>query len=118
MEKQKVKEYLSFENARNKRHARLYCKLLEAAYGEGGLARETEVVGHHITFEFRGDVDTVNEIPSADTLLFDHDIMGKVFGRDTLWVMTTLAVKRAEEREEWLEGYMSRGEDLVGEVTP
>jgi len=91
-----MKDYLGFENERNKKHAALYTKLIKRAYGEG--ASEV-LIGHHLTFESHGDLNTENEIPSADTLLFDHEIMRRVFGEKALWVMMGLAQQPAEERD-------------------
>lgn len=91
-----VKDYLGEENQRNKRHADLFQKLLQLAFG----ANVDVLVGHHLTFEVHGDISTENEVPAADTLLFDHDIMGKVFGSDAVPLMQRLAATRCEQREE------------------
>lgn len=73
-----IKEYLGAENARNKKHAALYTDLIRRAFGKG----QDVLVGHHLTFEEHGHIESENEIPSADTLLFCHDLMGRVFGAD------------------------------------
>jgi len=80
--------------------------LLEIAFGDQGRAHETEFVGHHISFQFEGNIETVNEIPSADTLIFDHDIMWRVFGIESMMVMRRLAVVPADKREARLEEIM------------
>lgn len=74
-----VKSFLSTEGKRNRANADLYLDILRLAYpGE----RIEVIVGHHICFEFDGDISTENEIPAADTLLFNHDILSRIFGKD------------------------------------
>jgi len=92
-----VKDYLQSENARNKQHAELYEKLIKKAFGDCQV-----MIGHHLSFEMGGDLNTENEIPSADTLMFCHNAMGKVFGDNAVMVMRTLATLPAEERDDML----------------
>jgi hypothetical protein len=92
-----MKDYLTEENKRNKDNADLYVLMLRLAFEKEGT--EQVLVGHHITFEFDGKIDTMNEIPSADTLLFDHDIMTRIFGDSAIMVMKTLAALPACDRE-------------------
>lgn len=68
-------DYLGYENHRNAVHAQLYTDIVNEAFG-----KEDVIVGHHITFERHGDIKTENEIPSADTLLFDVDVATRLFG--------------------------------------
>jgi len=90
-----MKDYLGFENARNKQHAELYTRLIRLAYG-----KDLQVlIGHHLTFEDGGNLDTENEIPSADTLLFDHEVMRRVFPDNWKAVLMTLALAPVEERD-------------------
>lgn len=96
------KVYLKEEGARNRRSAGLFTKLVQLAFG----ADEAVIVGHHINFEKDGKIETENEIPAADTLLFDHDVMGAIFGADAIMVMQSLASMRAEFREEYLDQYL------------
>ena len=92
-----IKDYLTSENERNKAHAALYEQMLRHAYRE---QRDCAVlIGHHLTFQFGGSIETENEIPSADTLLFDHDIMTRLFGDRAPMVMRALASVPATERE-------------------
>jgi hypothetical protein len=89
------KDYLGAENARNKRNASLYERLLKRAIGENVAV----LVGHHITFEIGGDLSTENEIPSADCLMFDHDIMTAVFGDRAIPIMHELVHLTCDERD-------------------
>jgi hypothetical protein len=90
-----MKDYLGTENARNKEHAQLYADIIRTAFGD----EQDVLVGHHLTFETHGDINTENEIPAADTLMFDHDVMHRVFGGNAHVVMTELANTPTEERD-------------------
>lgn len=98
----KPKVYLREEGQRNRRNAALYDRIVRLAFG----ADNAVITGHHINFQLGGDIETENEIPAADTLLFDHDIMGAVFGADAIAIMQSLAALRPEFREEYLAQYM------------
>lgn len=100
--KEKVKDFLGYENTRNKKHADMYVRMLRHAYGQDVAV----LIGHHLTFEFDGDITTENEIPAADTLIFDHEIMGRIFGRAALGIMAALAQRPAETRDELLASYL------------
>jgi len=97
-----MKDYLETENLRNKEHADLYVQLIQRAFG-----REAQVmIGHHLSFEFEGKLETENEIPSADTLLFCHEAMGRIFGELFEDVMIDLALAPTEKREEVVKKYL------------
>lgn len=110
---QHIKDYLGSENARNKDHADLYEDLIHRAFG----ADCDVLVGHHITFEKHGHIKTENEVPSADTLLFDHDIMGRIFGREAPAVMRALAGLDCDNREAELRRCLHRF-DHTGTALP
>lgn len=95
-----IKDFLGSENARNKRHAALYSAILKAAIGKCDV-----LIGHHLTFEINGDLETENEIPSADCLMFDHGIMGAVFGDRAVAIMQHLAATPCDSRDEVLQAY-------------
>lgn len=99
-----MKDWLSYEQNRNHTHAALYTRILQLA----GIGKNIAVlVGHHIGFEFNGDIETENEIPSADTLIFDHDIMSRVFGSNCVAIMAELATIPAERRDARLEWHLN-----------
>lgn len=98
-----IKDYLGTENARNKKYAALYCEMIKKAFGEG--AQCDVLIGHHLTFELDKDLNSENEIPSADCLMFDHDIMGKIFGDQALSIMSHLAGVPVQSRDEVLAAY-------------
>lgn len=102
-----IKDYLGSENERNKKHAALYARLLKLALGRGDVQ---VLIGHHITFELGGDLETENEIPSADCLMFDHVLMGKVFGERAIPIMRALATVPCDQRDHLLEFYLEHRE--------
>jgi hypothetical protein len=99
IEEPEMKDYLGYENARNKAHAGLYVAIMRAAFGA-----DCEVlIGHHLTFEQGGKLETENEIPSADCLMFDHEVMKRVFGSNAFNIMRALASVPAEKRDSVLQ---------------
>ena len=95
-----AKYYLQAENDRNTHHGPVFIDLIKKAFGTD----EVVMVGHHFVFEpqqamQRFDLSKLNEIPSADTLIFDHDIMKAVFGEHALPLMAKLSQVPAESRD-------------------
>jgi hypothetical protein len=95
-----MKDFLSAENARNRQHAALYTDILLAACGKIAV-----MIGHHLVFEANGDLSTENEIPSADCMMFDHDIMTAVFGDQAVDIMQHLAATPCQSRDDVLRTY-------------
>lgn len=88
-------KYLSGEGKRNRHNADLFQALLCIAWGDNCSV----MTGHHVAFLFDGDLTTEDEIPSADTLLFDLEIMGAVFGQERDAMLQHIALLPREERE-------------------
>lgn len=103
----KPKYYLQSENDRNTHHGSIFIDIIKRAFG----ADDVVMVGHHFVFEpaesmQKLDLTKLNEIPSADTILFDHDIMREVFGaRDYIHIMQDLAAQPVETRDSLLREY-------------
>lgn len=114
-----IKDYLGYENQRNKTHAALYTRLIQRAFGNnaGNAGNCAVLIGHHLTFELDGDLSTENEIPSADTLIFDHSIMQAVFGADAVRIMQALASVPAEDRDDMLKHYLNVHDGVKAEET-
>lgn len=96
-----TKYYLQAENDRNTRHGLLYMEMIKHAFG----IDDTVMVGHHFVFAptsrlQAGDLSGLNEIPSADTVLFDHDIQTRIFGKYAVQVMQLLATHPVETRDD------------------
>lgn len=97
---QTTKYWLQAENDRNTHHGDVFIDLIKRAFG----VDEVVMVGHHFVFEPKGsmaalDLTHLNEIPSADTLIFDHDIMGEVFGEDAERIMVQCALAKVADRD-------------------
>jgi hypothetical protein len=97
------KYYLGYENNRNALNQGIYIDLLKAVFG----GHDIVVPGHHFvvmpqTENREDDVRHMNEIPSADTILTDHDIMRAVFGESFLDVIIDCVRHPTPERDECL----------------
>lgn len=95
-----MKDYLVSENERNHRNHALYERMLRKAFGQDTAI----MVVHHITVEVAGGEPF--EIPSADTLMFDHVLMQRIFGEDSGEVMAQLALTPTETRDKVLSNFM------------
>lgn len=94
-----MEKYLDAEKTRNIAASKVFERLLHRAFGPCEV-----VVAHHITFVL--DNEEPNEIPSADTLLFDPAIMGKVFGEKAQTIMLMLARREPQYRERTLADFL------------
>lgn len=94
-----MRDYLGEENRRNRSNAALYTKLIKKVFDVDGV-----LVAHHLVFE-KGSAP-VYEIPSADSLMFDHEIMGKAFGERAVDIMRDLASVPVDERDAKLASYL------------
>lgn len=93
-------EWISVEGHRNRQNAALYAALVCGAYGQSFEM----FIGHHLAYKQKHEeITTLSEIPSADTLLFNHDIMIDIFDVRALDVMSQLARTPAAYREQVLE---------------
>ncbi len=107
-----------YENDRNEVYRELYSDIIREAYNVRDV-----IIGHHLVYQTTEQlVDEktgpythtfVQEIPSADALIFDHDVMRKLFGSRYLTVMSTLAMTPVERRDDLLSSmYYSREEKV------
>jgi len=95
-----LQDYLVSENDRNHKNHALYERMLRKAFGP-----DTHIlVAHHLTFEVAGGEPV--EIPSADTLMFDHVLMRKIFNEDFGEVIAQLALTPRETRDQVLSNFM------------
>lgn len=96
-----MKDWLSSETNRNRRNARLFALALRLAYG-----KDQEIsIAHHMTYG--KDVEQEEEVPSADTLLFNHDFMELLFGFNAQHVMDELCRVRHEDRDAKFASYLA-----------
>lgn len=92
-----------YENDRNAENAALYKAIIREVYGV------TDVIcGHHLVYEKedkRSDGFTyqiIEEIPSADALIFDHSAARKLWGESYLDTLARLAREPTETRDKLL----------------
>lgn len=95
----------AYENDRNAEHGELFKAIIRECYGVSDV-----ICGHHLSYEYRetrrdGFTYTmVQEIPSADSLIFDHDIARKVWGEENFRdVLVKLALEPVETRDSLLQ---------------
>lgn len=98
MSKVKVRNYLDYENARNRTHRQLYSEMLREALGHPD---EEVVVAHHITFDNQhiADENEPIELSSADTFIFCHDFARVLWPTTYLDVLAQLAREPVETRD-------------------
>lgn len=99
------KDYLSYENTRNKKSHKLFTDILTEVFGKTEI-----VIAHHICYE--GESDNPEEIPSADTLIFDHGIMAKIFGEKHKVILIELATTPVDERDAKLAKFYYERQDV------
>lgn len=94
-----VKHFGNYENDRNAKYKDLYSDILKEFYG----LNDDTIIAHHLCISQQiGDMFIVQEIPSADTLIFDHEIAKKIWG--VMWesCLKVLAVEPVDTRDDLL----------------
>lgn len=90
----------SYENDRNADCAQCFKEVIREACGVQDV-----IIAHHLVYvreERHSDGFTyqvVEEIPSADTLIFDHDIARKIWGENFTSILARLACEPVETRD-------------------
>ena len=90
----------SYENDRNAASSQLFKDIIREVFGVQDV-----IIAHHLVY-VREDKRTdgfvyqvVEEIPSADSLIFDHDVAKKLWGDDWQWIMRDLACEPVATRD-------------------
>ena len=91
------KNFLDWENKRNQRNKELYRRVICECLGMTG---ESVFIGHHISFGPDGSCQ--QEIPSADTLMFDHNFIKRLFGDRAADALVKLALVDVDKRDQLL----------------
>lgn len=89
----------TYENQRNRDHSDLYKAIIRECYGVTDV-----IIAHHLTYvkgykENGFDYEVVEEIPSADCLIFDHEIASRIWGFNFKDVLVQLAKEPTETRD-------------------
>ncbi len=92
------KNWLETENDRNVAAQQLFHDMICQAFGPKWVT----LIGHHLAYQCTDIPNSQGEIPAADSLIFDHDIMGVIFKDDAQKIMSELVALPAEEREAYL----------------
>lgn len=93
----------AYENDRNRQSSALFKDIIREAYGVNDV-----ICGHHLIYEVRDlqkdgfTYDEVQEIPSADALIFDHVVAQKIWGPGYFRTLIKLALEPVETRDKLL----------------
>lgn len=96
----------SWENDRNQQSSDLFKAIMREAFNVQDV-----IIGHHLLYVCEDKRDdgfsyqVVQEIPAADTLIFDHEIAKKIWGSHWKNVLTNLALTPVEKRDAALKQY-------------
>lgn len=97
----------AYENDRNAENSQLYKDIVREVFGVTDV-----IIAHHIVYvteETRDDgfkYQIVEEIPSADALIFNHDVARKLWGdTDYPVILAQLACVPVAERDRLLADY-------------
>ena len=88
-----------YENDRNADSAELFKDIIREVYGVKDV-----IIAHHLVYvteETRNGFkyQIVQEIPSADTLIFDHNVARKLWGGTWKTILTRLACEPPDSRD-------------------
>ena len=89
----------AYENDRNAENSALYKAIIREAYGVQDV-----IIAHHLVYvkvEMRDgfEYQIVEEVPSADTLIFDHDVAAKIWGPGFGKILVKLALEPIATRD-------------------
>jgi hypothetical protein len=99
----------TWENDRNASNRDLFKSIIQEVFGDG--KQLDVIIAHHLVYaKQEDDYFVVEEIPSADTLIFDHEIARKLFGNDFTKQLVQLACVPAENRDDLLSKLLSERE--------
>lgn len=93
----------AYENDRNAVYSELYKAIIREAYEVKDV-----ICAHHLVYvkvERRPDgfeYQQVQEVPSADSLIFDHEVALKLWGKGFKKVLTKLACEPIDTRDQLL----------------
>jgi len=102
-----------YENDRNADSYELLKAMIREAFGTPARPLKDVIIGHHLIYTIEDKRDdgftytVVQEIPSIDTFIFDHEVMQRLFGADYEAVLTVLAVTPTDKRDDALSALYS-----------
>lgn len=93
----------AYENDRNAAGSQLFKDILRECFNVQDV-----IVGHHLIYVYRDTradgftYEVVQELPSADALIFDHEIARRIWGEEYLCKLRELACTPPETRDKVL----------------
>lgn len=92
----------AYENDRNATNNQLFKDIIREACGVQDV-----IIAHHLVYvrtEMRGgfSYEIVEEVPSADALIFDHEVAAKIWGPGFLTTLSRLAIEPVASRDKLL----------------
>lgn len=93
----------AYENDRNADSSALFKAIIREAFGVQDV-----ITAHHLVYvkvDKRADgfeYQIVEEVPSADSLIFDHDVAQKIWGENFKEVLTKLCLEPVATRDKLL----------------
>lgn len=92
----------AYENDRNAASNKLFKDIIREVFGVTDV-----IIAHHLVYETSEkqggfDIQVIEEIPSADALIFDHKVAQKLWGTDYKDVLCKLALEPCETRDKML----------------
>lgn len=104
----------AWENDRNVENAKLYKSIIREVFGVTDV-----IIGHHLVYEVaekRSDNFTyqiVEEIPSADALIFCHDVAKKLWGVQYKMILARLAIEPEASRDALLQSFYNNRRNIT-----
>jgi hypothetical protein len=92
----------AYENDRNAESSDLFKDIIREAYGVKDV-----IIAHHLVY-VKEDVrdgfafQVVEEVPSADSLIFDHEVAAKIWGPNFMTTLVKLAMEPIPTRDKLL----------------
>jgi hypothetical protein len=115
----------TYENIRNRASKDLFIDILTECFADSMPDVDDVMIAHHLTV-VRQDVgvdaatgrtthvEVVEEYPSADTLIFDHEVAKKIWGSAWREALYALALAPVEQRDQLLSTmFYSRSMDVA-----
>lgn len=100
-----------YENDRNAENSKLFSDIIKEAYNVDQV-----IIAHHLVYVIQDtdkdgfNIQVIEEVPSADSLIFDHEVAEKIWGPSYLVILQELASLPQVQRDQKLsEYYYARG---------
>jgi hypothetical protein len=101
------------ENNRNAQNKELYKAIMHEVHGPGDV-----ICGHHLIYvqvasDGKFNYEITQEMPSADYLIFNHDIARKIWGDGFKRILARLACEPTEMRDKLMADLYNNRPDVM-----